>query len=238
VLLLHGRGGSARRIEQVSGMSGKADGDGFIVAYPQALGVPSTWHPWPLPGRRAEDAAGDVAFIRALIEQLKHTLVVDVRRIYVAGHSSGAMMAYRVGAELGDRVAAIGVVAGTIGWTDGDSTSAVIPAPARPVSVVVFHGRADPVVPYDDTLPHPPGYPRPLPVARSVAFWVLHDGCAPEPERVSMAGGSVLREHYTGGRSGTEVTAYTIVRGDHRWPAGDVSATDLMWAFFATHPKR
>lgn len=58
------------------------------------------------------------------------------------GYSNGGGMAYRLGIELAPRLAAIGV------------QSALMPArsrcaaPARPVSVFILHGTADPIAPY------------------------------------------------------------------------------------------
>jgi polyhydroxybutyrate depolymerase len=84
----------------------------------------------------------DVGFIGALIDKAVAELKADPRRVYVFGFSNGGGMAYRLGIELAPRLAAIGV------------QSALMPArsrcaaPARPVSVFILHGTADPIAPY------------------------------------------------------------------------------------------
>lgn len=50
--------------------------------------------------------------------------------------------------------------------------------------------------------------------------------------------------------AGTSVALYTIIGGGHAWPGGQrgsrfgdrptqqISATDILWEFFAAHPKQ
>jgi polyhydroxybutyrate depolymerase len=85
----------------------------------------------------------DVGFIAALIDTAVNELGADRERIYVYGSSNGGGMAYRLGTELGPRLAAIGV------------QSALMPMQSRckpptyPVSVFVTHGTADEIAPYN-----------------------------------------------------------------------------------------
>jgi polyhydroxybutyrate depolymerase len=84
----------------------------------------------------------DVGFIAALIDTAVNELGADRDRIYVFGSSNGGGMAYRLGIELGPRLAAIGV------------QSALMPMQSRckpptyPISVFVSHGTADEIAPY------------------------------------------------------------------------------------------
>jgi polyhydroxybutyrate depolymerase len=198
--------------------------------------------------------ADDVAFLRDLIDDLGKRLSLDPDRLYVAGHSSGAMMTYRLAGELSPRIAAIGVVAGSVGVRGPRGGVLTIPEPAEPVSVIVFHGTADRLVPYEGGGGAQPGVGF-LSVAESIAFWVKQDGCSPEPEREVSKGGTVIKETYAKGKAGArqpdagaEVVLYTIVGGNHMWPGmrgaallssakEEISATDLMWDFFARHPR-
>ena len=65
---------------------------------------------------------------------------IDARRIYATGFSNGAMMCFRLAAEMSDRIAAIGTVAGTM--------ARGLPAPSRPVPLIHFHGTLDPAFPF------------------------------------------------------------------------------------------
>ena len=70
--------------------------------------------------------------------------------IFVAGHSNGAMMAYRFGAEFSNKIAAIASVSGSIGGKPTENSELyIIPKPSEPISVIVFHGKKDKLVLYD-----------------------------------------------------------------------------------------
>jgi polyhydroxybutyrate depolymerase len=238
VLLLHDRGGSGKEAERAYGWSEKADKEGFIVAYPDATGNPSAWNVAYTSGR---GGSTDVTFLRSLIDRLQGTYTIDPLRIYVAGHGSGAMMAYLLGAELSRRVAAIGVVGGSVGAKPRDLGVVSVPPPARPVSVIAFHGTKDDAVPYDG------GYY--LSAKETLRFWVRSNACSEPVKRETIHGGKVIRESYTGCDEEREVVFYTLEGSDHRWPGAsdprlyaappvaELSATDLMWEFFARHPR-
>lgn len=246
VVLLHGHGSHAQTFEQLTGMSGKADKNDFIVAYPQALGSPSVWHT----GVDGSARIDDVAFIRILIDSISSAYNIDPNRIYVAGHSNGAFMAYRVGSALSSRIAAIGISAGSIGRITSRGDTVRIQAPSNPVPVIAFHGKDDNMVPFDGGK-ETDGPRRIVPVPQSIRFWVNSDGCNATPDTTVLEKGNVIRDDYTGCRAGSEVVLYTIVDGTHKWP-GDktpwwkfwghtndtLSATDEMWSFFRAHPKQ
>lgn len=246
VVMLHGHGARAESFERSTGMSRKADREKFIVVYPQALGSPSVWHS-AIDGSHRID---DVAFIQTLIDSLVSRYHVDPHRVYVAGHSNGAFMAYRVGAALSSRVAALGISAGSIGRITARGDTLRIRTPDVPVAVIAFHGKADRSVPYDGG-PETDGPRHIVPTEASIRFWVTSDGCSGVPQSATWNAGNVIRDDYTGCRAGTEVVLYTIVDGTHRWPGDQtpwwkfagrtstaVSATDTMWDFFQAHPKQ
>jgi polyhydroxybutyrate depolymerase len=246
VILLHGHGARAAAFERSTGMSVKADKEGFIAVYPQALGSPSSWHS-SVDGSSRTD---DVAFIRTIIDSLSRTYAIDPARIYVAGHSNGAFMAYRVGSALSSRIAALGISAGSIGRITSTGDTLRIREPVTPVSVIAFHGKADRAVPYDGGA-EADGPRRIVPAPQSIDFWVGSDGCTSRPRSDTTQHGNLVRDDYTGCRNGTEVVLYTIMDGTHKWPgdqtpwwkfagsASDaISATDAMWSFFAAHPKQ
>jgi polyhydroxybutyrate depolymerase len=244
VVLLHGATGSGAIAERLYGMSQLAASQGFVVAYPDALGQPSAWNTTPEVGNRKPS---DVAFIRALVEQEQATRPLDPRRTFACGHSSGAIMSYRLASEASDLFAAVGVVAGTIGYQTAEGRAWTFPAPQRPVAVIHVHGTADPLVAYDGGSWR--GGRGTVSVADSIQFWVVQDGCDPTPVKETTPDGAATRQTYSGGRDGTEVTLWTIQDGGHEWPgwtlaarrtndaAPAVSATDLIWEFFAAHPR-
>jgi polyhydroxybutyrate depolymerase len=240
VLMLHGRGGNGSIAEWLYEMREQSDTHGFVVVFPDALGSPPTWHSGMGLGGPQTD---DVELVRALVEREANARPIDPDRTFVCGHSSGAMMSYRLAAEASDLFPAVGIVAGTAGIRLPRGQT-VAPRPARPVSVIHFHGTDDPLVPYaGGSQRGPAGF---MSVAESIDLWVTANGCSPAPatETVGVARG----ETYPGGRDGTEVTLWTIDGGGHGWPktAGredvastpaGIAASALIWEFFAAHPR-
>ena len=226
VINLHGYNSNASQEEQVSRMSEKADQVGFIVAYPQGLGDPPSWKF----GSRPE-AEADVQFIRDLVNDLQSKFNINANEIYVTGISNGAEMSYRLACDMADTFAAVGLVSG--GYPPFQDCQ-----PARPVPVVVFHGTADRLLPYEG---HPPLL---LPVRQSAMGWAARNGCSPTP-RVTFQNGDVTGETWSNCRENAEVVLYTIAGKGHSWPGSnmpaaitthDIVATDAMWQFFVEHP--
>ena len=103
----------------------------------------------------------DVAFMRDLIApDLSDQFCIDPARIYVNGMSNGGGMTNRLACELSDQIAAVA-------WSSGAYTD--FPGgchPTRPVPVMAFHGKEDPIVPYEgNPLIHFP------PIEQWVADW-------------------------------------------------------------------
>lgn len=229
-------------------MNSIADEEGFITVYPKGTGRFRnrflTWDAGYCCGYALENNIDDVGFIKALIEELQNTFNIDPSRIYVTGHSNGAMLTYRLGAELSDIIAAIAPVAGSIGgYATENSSLWMIPKPTSPVSVIVIHGKLDDHVPYDGGHGvNTSGTRIDLSVNESIAFWVQHNKCNPIPQ-VNESDG-VIQETYSGGQNGTEVVLYTLINGKHWWPGSEkdptkeLSATEIIWEFFEAHPKQ
>lgn len=245
VILLHGAGGNPRTVRNLTGMNELAEREGFIAVYPQGTGPRDrqlTWNAGQCCGFAYENEIDDVAFIRAMIEELLLEWPVDEKKIFSAGVSNGGMMAHRLGCQLSRQIAAVAAVAGAL--------PREICVPEEPVAVIMFHGTADRYVPYEggqsekNPLPHEPVIH--TSVRDTVAFWMKHDGCNPQP-RVETDG-PIKKETFSGGRDHTEVILYTIHGGGHTWPGTRVgepdpadpmqriAATPLIWQFFADHP--
>ena len=233
VIVLHGAVQGAANAQSMSGMSALADKEKFIAVYPNGTGKLPTWNAGNCCGYAQRENVDDIAFLRALIAKLEKDYAIDTKRIYVTGISNGAMMSYRAACEMADRVAAVAPVEGA---------QNVPCKPTAPVSVIVFHGTADRLVPFDggesafQVGPHRTD----TSVAETVAFWVKENGCAPAPK--SELTTEVHIDTYSGCKDGTGVALYAIQGGHHMWPGASMSgvqlsATDVMWKFFAQHPK-
>ncbi len=246
ILALHGAAMNGPLMAQFCGLSETSDRAGFIVVYPSGTGT-GPFLAWNAGGFRGEMAKGrpdDVAFLSRVIDDLGTVAKIDSHRIFACGISNGGMMCYRLAAELSERIAAIGPVAGTIAIDESK--------PQRPVPVIHFHGTKDGFVPFEMPGSKAPAFMRLRGVAESVATWVKINGCAETPviDTLSKPGDDlkVTRETHGGGRDGTEVVLVVIEGGGHTWPgmvpivgfigksALNISANDLLWEFFQKHP--
>jgi polyhydroxybutyrate depolymerase len=239
VIVLHGAIESPEGVEKLSGMSAKADKENFIAVYPRGTGrgnaarIP-TWNSGNCCGYAQQNRVDDVAFMRALISQLEQNYTVDPKRVYVTGISNGGMMSYRLACELSDKIAAAAPVEGAQN----------LPCkPSSPVSIIVFHGTADRLVPFNGgSTPFQIGPKRnDTSVAETVAFWVKRDGCSTTPKHDETF--ALHSDVYSGCKEGTGVELYAVQGGHHIWPGSPISgnsvpATDLMWTFFSQHPKQ
>jgi len=248
VLTLHGAAMNGPLMVPFCGLNETADKHGFIVVYPNGTGTGPflTWNAGGFSGRLAQGRPDDVAFIAALLDDLGALVKVDAKRVFACGMSNGAMMCYRLAAELSDRLAAIAPVAGTIAIQESK--------PKRPVPVLHFHGTKDAFVPFEGHDGRLHSFLQLKSVEDSIQTWVKLNGCKEQPlhEVLSREGDDmkVTRATYSGGRNGAEVVLVTIEGGGHTWPgmkplvdiigksATNISANDLIWEFFQKHPRK
>lgn len=244
VLVFHGGGGNAENARRMTGFDAVADAEGFIVVYPNGTGRQPdrllTWNGGHCCGYAMEQKVDDMGFVQALLANLETVANVDKRRIYATGMSNGAIMSYRLACELSDVIAAIGPVAATQNIDEC--------APSRPVPVLHIHGDADRHAPYEGGVGEESLVGVHFEsVETTIEFWVRHNGCGPTP-KVTQSG-DLRHTVYSGCRQDAAVELYTIIGGGHAWPGGqpgwkggDVSTTGLnasqvIWEFFAAHPK-
>jgi polyhydroxybutyrate depolymerase len=225
VIVLHGSFGGGFQAEAMTGFDEQADRYGWIAVYPD--GVADGWDAFgsgPTWGRHP--GADDVAFVRAVIDSFEASDDVDPTHVFVTGMSRGGMMAYRLGCELSDRIAAIAPVSGNMATADG--TVDVPCNPQRPLSVLAIHGTADTTIPIGggkvDIVFSP--------MADVISRWRSMDGCAAIPG--SSIDGPVATTTWSCA-DGSSVSTRIIAGGCHCWP-GDASAA--IAEFFATHPRR
>ena len=208
VIALHGSGGDADSFAPVTGFDALAETGHFVAVYPD--GYHQTWNAGRCCGDAVIQGSGDVAFIRGLIElfEADPTLHIDPAAIYVSGFSLGGMMAYRIGCELADRIAAIGVVSGVLVYESCQ--------PSRSVPLVHIHGTSDHVVPYEGQTP-PDGLPS---VAISIARWEsLSPGV--DVQLITIDGGGHIWPRDVGNSPSLS----------------GIRAADVLWQFFRDHRR-
>ena len=251
VISLHGGGGHAAAQQEYSRMDALADREGFIVLYPNGTGRLKgrllTWNAGGCCGYAAANNVDDVGFVAAALDHLAARASVDPKRVYATGLSNGAMMAYRLAAELPGRIAAIAPVAGAM----------VLPgAIAHPMPVLHIHSVDDPRALYGGGL----GPPFPLtntrvlhpPVQQTLERWSKANRCTGEPQATERrkgsgpsAGHTATLLAYPGCAAALE--HWKLTGAGHVWPGGMLQyltrilgpGTDVidanaeMWRFFS-----
>jgi polyhydroxybutyrate depolymerase len=122
-------------------------GASTFVVYPDALGDPSGW-----------DSTGtqDVQFFDALVQLLTSTYCIDMKRIFVTGHSSGGYFTNALGCVRGDVIRGIAPQSGA-GPINSKSCKGPMPA-------IIIHGKNDTSV-------------KPEEGVKSRDFWAKADKC-------------------------------------------------------------
>ena len=247
VFVFHPKNTDAALIEHGLPFPEMAEKRRFIAVFPD--GLDQQWNGGrKKPISKESKASDDVAFVAATLDAIEGKYRVDPKRVYATGISNGAIFCYTLAARMSDRIAAIGPVAGSVGFG--------IPArfkPVQPVSIIAFNGTDDSYVPYRGFADPDAGF---LSVPDTIAYWVNADGCEqkpvtfPLPRAVPDDGTSVLRLTFANGSRNSAVVSYVIVHGGHTWPGqhGDpngplgrstlsVDATKEILDFFDSHPK-
>ncbi|MDD3764849.1 MAG: PHB depolymerase family esterase [Nevskiales bacterium] len=138
VVMLHGSGGTPENQANLSEVSDLVADEGVWAVLPEA--IDGNWNDDPA----LQSDKADVGFIGAVIDFVTGYYPIDSSRVYTAGLSDGSFMAERVGCELADRVAAVGIVAGAL---SRGLSLACNPQPA-PRPIMFISGTADLIVPY------------------------------------------------------------------------------------------
>lgn len=258
ILNFHGGGGNAEGQQRYAQMDTLADEKGFFVVYPNGTGRLEdrllTWNVGRCCGYAQEQDIDDVGFVLSLLDDLATRTAADMQRVYATGLSNGAMMSYRLAAEIPDRIAAIAPVAAAL---------APDPIPAgRPMPIMHIHSVDDPRALYDGGL----GPPFPLTTRRVLhqsveevlSAWAEHDGCPLQPIVAEVLtaepgsddeGQSAEKLVYRPCASGAEIVHWRLHRAGHVWPGGErdylqrllgpstgiIDANREMWEFFSQY---
>jgi polyhydroxybutyrate depolymerase len=269
VLVLHGGGGNARQAMDSMRLSDLVERFGALVVYPEGTSknvlvgrALATWNAGACCGGAAKDEVDDVGFLGRVIDDVTARYPVDPRRVYVTGHSNGAMMSYRVGCELSDRIAAIAPVGG----------QNVDPAcrPKRALPTLHLHGAADRCASYEggtcggcfkEVFGIGDASWTCASVPDAVRDWAKAQGCSGAAAPAAALGAASCQSF--GCSAPAEVTLCTLPEVGHGFPGGtspmcarapdgpmcqrwqratgpnadDFPTADVLWSFFSRHTR-
>ena len=226
LLALHDAFGTADSFREATQLDRAAASGNFVVVYPESL--VGTWNAGFCCGRATAQEVNDLGFLMRVLDEVGSTYTVDEGRVYAAGASNGAIMAYRLACEAADRIAGVASVGGAMVMDRC--------APSEPVSVLAIHGTEDGHVPYAGGPTS--GAPEPVPSQPALLdSWAELNECVEEPQ--SETEGVVTTATWTACAGGKSVRLVTVDGGGHSWfssefsgAAGAVDATDLITEFF------
>jgi polyhydroxybutyrate depolymerase len=251
VIALHGHYANGPGQEVLSHLAEVADDGCFLAVFPD--GIARSWNDARGVGGAAEEKIDDIGFIALLIDRLIADHGADPSQIYLAGMSNGAMMSHTAACALSDRIAGFAAVAGNLPEALASSDRC---AAARPMTVLLFAGTEDPLVPFGGgSVARSHG--RVLSAEASAAFWAARSRCDGDPERAELPdrdpedGTRIRTVAWRRCELGQEVALYIIDGGGHTWPGGwpylgrwlvgrtsrELDASVEIWREFSSHPR-
>ena len=225
---LHGYGSSALSHLTYTNYFSLADTNNFIVIYPQGTTTDTLSSHWNVGGWTSKSTRKDIEFIDTVIDLIKDKIQIDQTRIYSSGMSNGGYMSYSLACNLNNKIAAIASVTGSMTPDNFDNCT-----PSNPISVLQIHGLQDLIVPYI-------GSSGSKSIPDVIDFWVNHNACNTEPNRLIKYSNLALVNYdtYENCLNNTNVKLILHPEMGHTWPftsTHNVSASNEIWDFVSQY---
>lgn len=242
LLLLHPYGVTGERFVSMIGVHDLASEQGFLIVYPD--GQPDRegktfWNATEACCDFWGKGGDDLAYLSAVLADVKARFAVDPARVYAVGYSNGGFMVERLACELPEITAVIDLVGG--GAADLSACR-----PKGPVSILKIHGDRDEIVLYEGgqvggPLPKHGTFPS---AQADAAAWASRNGCSGAPDTtappldldVTTPGAETSIERWAGCRPGGAVELWTVHGAGHVWKR-QPALPKLLMDFLAAHPR-
>jgi polyhydroxybutyrate depolymerase len=253
VIFLHGTSMTAKIARYRFGLDDVAEREGFAVAYPE--GIDKRWNVVPPEAGKdypqAAEAAADINFILALVDDLVKKGTVDRRRVYLAGLSGGGRMTFLMACTHPEKFAAVAPLLAAMPLLVSKHCKARDPLP-----VLMMDSTNDTRVDLNGGMTDNPARVY-LPLKDSVGFWRRVNKCGDivtkrtYPHLRPDDPTSLMSESYHC-QAGTKVTLYLAEGGGHQTPTltgddlwtpmlgprnHDVEAAEELWKFFEEYRR-
>lgn len=255
VVVFHGAGGNGKDYLSKNGWTALSEQEGFVVVAPDGLPAmprmpansrlnPRVWNSGQLKANSPRAKINDMVFVNAMLDDVAQRTSIDTKRIYATGHSNGAGMTFKVGADLSSRFAGIATVMGL------NTSEGARPMKALPTLMIV--GTRDPINPIEGgerLLPW--GKSMVPPVAQGIKAWSQSLDCKGQVLK-DRDDDEVTVERFTGCRDDATYTVWYLKGQGHAWPGGQesglpesmigpnvtrINATRVIWQFFSGIPR-
>ncbi len=238
VLLLHGYTGTGVSQEAYFEFETLADSRGFLYVHPDGTvdgRGEQFWNATDACCAFGSNPPDDAAYLIAVIEQVSAEYSVNPKAIFIAGHSNGGFMSYRMACEHADTIAGIASLAGATFADTADCT------PSEPVSVLQVHGTSDRTIAFDGGAIAGNDYPG---ARQTVESWMTYNGCDATPTITadaldldgSIDGSESDAEAFGGCGQDSQVELWTIDAGGHIPDVTEAFSAGVV-DFLLSHPK-
>jgi polyhydroxybutyrate depolymerase len=215
MLVFHGAGGTGAQMQAATGFDIAADQVGIITIYPDGKAGNAPWNVGRNvcpPGNFVSTTDDDIAYVDAMLEEVKADQCVDDKRIFATGFSMGGYMSNELGCRIG-RTTLRAVAPHSGGTHSGD-------CPGAPLPVLLLHGDSDSLINYSCG-------------TRAHDYWIERNGCSDEVDRIDITGGHC--DYNKGCPADAPVVMCTFNGLDHAWayPPMYENSGILIWLFFS-----
>lgn len=235
VIALHPAGTSGAQMAQIAKFQALADQTGWLVAYPEGPGGYWDYGYGTEEWADVSDVRDDPGFLIAMIDAIDADhQKIDRTKIAAVGFSNGGRIAHRLACEI--PLAAVVAVSSSL----GSEVVNICPEDSAP-SVMIWHGTADGVIPFEGKPLSLDGrfISNALSTRDAAIFWARQAGCESQP---------TIEPFYTPPASARDVTiqkvvyacdkqrveAYVAEGGGHVWHFTPQVDTSLeIWTFLA-----
>ncbi len=213
-----------------------AEAEGFLIVHPEGTeDIAQTTHfnvGW------GGSSVDDVGFTETLIDAIAAEYNIDSKRIYSTGMSNGGYISYHLACNLGDKIAAIASVTGSMSQFTFNNCN-----PEHPTPILQIHGTMDETVPYN-------GGTFAEPIEDVVQYWVNYNNCTSPPRVTQLPDldptdeSTVEHIVYEGGNNGVNTEFFKITGGGHTWAGAafdfsitnyDINASEEVWSFLSRY---
>lgn len=235
LIVLHGGGGNSQSMANKSKFHSFGKEYNFITVYPQ--GYQKKWNSGHAGTQAAKAEIDDVHFLSNLINEMITNFKLDKSKVFVTGHSNGAMMAHRLGAEKSKQIAGIAPVAGTVGGfanIKDKSSFYHIPKAKSNIKVFAIHGKCDTSVTYDGSRgPSTNPMRKDIATMDGIKFWADVNKCGnPHVGKYKGDKNLPLTTYSYGCKKNNNhiasVKLLTITDTGHQWPDGSGQANERL----------
>ncbi|MFT3707361.1 MAG: prolyl oligopeptidase family serine peptidase [Archangium sp.] len=241
VIELHGYTATGMTEDAYLRFSQAAQSRGFLLALPDGTIDGQGQHFW-----NATDACcgfgqstvDDVAYVTAVIEDMKKRFTIDPKRIFLVGHSNGGFMAHRMACDRSELIAGIVSLAGAV-WSDASMCQ-----PTAKINVLQVHGTLDGVIYYagGSAVVGAPPFPG---AETTVATWAQKNACTGSMLTAiggdldlegAIIGAETSRLQFTGCPAGAAAELWKMNGASHV-PAFNTTWADTVFTWMMAHPK-